>query len=141
LATAYEKFTGFEEGTDFRAWVFRIATFTLLNQNRRWKKEATLPLDEEPVAWEAELERECRYEELLNDPERVLGQLDGELRRAILELTERERVVLLLTAVGGFTCQEAASLLEIPMGSVMGYLARGRAKVRERLACAVRSGA
>lgn len=129
LLTAFRKFGQFD-GRDFRAWIFRIATLTVFGMNRGG--EAASPLTDVPA--EEELAREYAYEEILRDPERLLQNFDDEVRRAVLALTESERASLLLVVVAGFRCREAAEILEIPIGSVMGYLARARGKLRERLA-------
>lgn len=138
LLTAFQKFSDFEEGTDFRAWVFRIATLTVFNLNRRGTDTAPLP-EPEQISAEAELEREYAYDEILREPDRLMGALDDELARALKALPEPERAALLLMSVGAFKCREAADLLGMPIGSVMGYLARARGKLRERLAEYARS--
>jgi RNA polymerase sigma-70 factor (ECF subfamily) len=128
LLTAFRKYGEFD-GADFRAWIFRIATLTAFSVNRG--KETTT---QEDVPIETELEREYAYEDLLRDPDRLLQSFEDELRRAVLGLTGPERAALLLVIVGGFKYREAASILDMPIGSVMGYVARARGKLRERLA-------
>lgn len=128
---AFRKFGAFEEGTDFRAWIFRIATLTVFGMNR--KAGTPLPIPEEVPA-EVELDREYAYDEILRDPDRLLQSFDDDVRRAVLALTEPERAALLLVSVGGFRCREAADILDMPIGSVMGYVGRARGKLRERLA-------
>jgi RNA polymerase sigma-70 factor (ECF subfamily) len=57
-----------------------------------------------------------------------------EVNQALAELTEEHRAVLLLAVVEGFTCQEIADILSIPIGTVMSRLSRARQALRERLA-------
>jgi RNA polymerase sigma-70 factor (ECF subfamily) len=130
LLTAFRKFGDFHTGTDFRAWVFRIATLTAFDMLRR-QTPIVAPAD---VPAEVELEREYAYEEILNDPERVLQSFDDDVRRALLALTEQERAALLLVSVTGCRAREVAEILDMPLGSVMGYVGRARGKLRERLA-------
>lgn len=131
LLTAYRRFSEFQEGTEFRAWVLRIATLTAFETNRKAGAVHALPED---VPAEVELEREYAYEEILREPERMLQTFDQDVRRAVLELTEHERAALLLMTAAGCRGREAAAVLDMPMGSVMGYVARARGKLRERLA-------
>lgn len=136
VLTAFQKFSSFQDGTDFRSWVFRIASFTVFNINR--KSATIIPTDVEQAEIETpieiQLEREQIYDELLQQPERLLQTFDEDVRRAVLTLAEHERAVLLLVTIGEFRCREVADILEMPIGSVMGYLARARAKLREYLA-------
>jgi len=129
--TAFGKFAQFQEGTDFHAWVFRIATLTVFSMNRKTEPSLATP---EEVPAEVEIDREFAYDEILHDPERVLEHFDDEVRRSLLSLPENERAAFLLVIVGGFKYREAAEILEIPIGSVMGYAGRARRKIRERLA-------
>ncbi len=130
MFVAFSKVREFREGTDFKAWIFRIATLTVFGINRNHET----PVASAEIAAEAELEREYAYDELLQDPDRLLQNFDQEVRRAVLELPGPERAALLLVSVAGFKCREAAEALEMPIGSVMGYLARARGRLRERLA-------
>ena len=59
--------------------------------------------------------------------------LDDRLVAALRTLPEQERAVLLLRAISGLAYDEMAAALEIPMGSVMGYLSRARQKMRATL--------
>lgn len=126
----------FAPGTDFRSWIFRIATLTCFNFNRRHQRNdgtTPFPLDEISGGIEQELEREYTYEEILRDPAAILGRLEDEVARACRDLTEKERAILLLKAVGSLTCSEIASVLGVPLGTAQGLLTRARMKMRERL--------
>lgn len=127
--TAFEKFRRFEEGTNFHAWIFTIATHTTFNLNRKQAPRRVPPPDLAET-----LEQEVAVEALLRDPDVVLVHVEGEIRSAVRDLPEAERAALLLVSVGGVSCREAASILEMPIGSVMGYVGRARAKLRARLA-------
>lgn len=135
LMTAFEKYAAFEEGTDFRAWVFRIATLQVFNLNRKHgREEPSIPEGAEPVDPATALEREWTYEEILHDPDRLLDRMEDEVRAAVRRLPPNERAVLLLVSVGGFTSREAAEIMSIPHGSAMGYVGRARGRLREALA-------
>jgi RNA polymerase sigma-70 factor (ECF subfamily) len=131
VAEAYARFDRYTEGTNFRAWMFRFVTFEVFNRNR--KREPLLfggPLDLPAPAPAAE----DALEALVDDPDAVLEHLDDALSGALRQLPAPERAVLLLRAVGEFSCQEIHEVLSIPPGSVMGYLSRARQKLRVWLA-------
>ncbi len=141
LLTAWRRFGEFRPGTNFRAWVFRIAALEARNVNRR---SGFTPLPEEDPPRRATdvvemLEREWDYDGLLADPGAIVARLSGELRGALGGLTPNERSVLLLRAVGDLAYREIAESLGMPLGSVMGFLSRARRKVRERLTEAARA--
>lgn len=136
LATACEKFSQFEAGTNFAAWIFRISTHVIFNANRRMAKERErfVSHDDEQLDIIAELQREYAYDELLRNPERVLAHVGDEMHGALMTLTPPERSVFLLKIIGDLSCREIAEILQMPTGSVMGYLARARGKLRSHLA-------
>lgn len=134
LLTALKKHHEFEPGTDFRAWIYRIATLTCFGFNRRRKRERPAESAPEPaVTLEEELEREYTYEEILRDPTGILENFEDHVRRACLELNDNERAILLLKTVGGLTCAEIARTMDVPLGTAQGLLTRARMKVREKL--------
>lgn len=135
LTTAFEKFDQFESGTDFRSWMFRICTHVVFNFNRRSarERERFVSYDDEVLDIVAELQREYAYDELLRNPDRVLAHVGDEMHSALLALAPPERSVFLLKMIGELSCREIAETLQMPMGSVMGYLARARGKLRTHL--------
>ncbi len=135
MLTAYRRFSDFQPGSNFRAWMFRIATYDVFNFNRRSDRErrTLVPLSEEDSAVEA-LEEEIHYEELLRNPAALDRILSSELVTALSRLAPNEREVLLLRILGGFSTRETARILDMPAGSVMGFLGRARRKLRLALA-------
>ena len=118
---ALRGFASFEQGTNFRAWMFRILRNTFLTSRTGLK--STVPLDDEeslaiPIAAET--------------PESILlGNLDQQqLRDAIAELPVAYREVLLLCDVEEMSYKEIAEALAIPIGTVMSRISRARAALR-----------
>lgn len=142
LLTAWRRFDDFRPGTNFRAWVFRIAALQALNLNRRTLRDARTEVEPPPPSPDVVdmLERECDYDALLAAPDAVLHRFSGEIRGALERLTPNERAVLLLRAVGDLAYREIAETLAMPMGSVMGFLSRARRRMREALAAAAHAG-
>ncbi len=134
---AIRAFPRFQPGTRFKAWLFRVATHTLYNFNRKGQPR---PLQKDPTALaavsdpEIELRLEDTYASILTDSDRLVGSLDRGLRRAVALLNDTERTVFLLRALGDLKYREIADILGLPLGSVMGTLGRARAKLRRALA-------
>ncbi|MEJ7593413.1 MAG: sigma-70 family RNA polymerase sigma factor [Planctomycetaceae bacterium] len=133
IANAFRDFDKYSEGTNFRAWMFRYVTLETLNRNRAVSR---LPgrLDEQHLSQADTLDIESfRMETLLDDPEAVLDHCDTVVAQSVGELTEQERKILLLRAVGDFKYREIAEIMDIPMGTVMGLLSRARTQLRTKL--------
>ena len=120
MLSAWRAFDQFERGTVCKAWLFRI----LLNlSSKRIQKLVAVPptvsLDV-PNAIE------------LADPHPAHSAVD--MLTALNQLSDEHRAVLLLQVVEGFTCHEAAEILNLPIGTVMSRLSRAKAALRSILA-------
>jgi RNA polymerase sigma-70 factor (ECF subfamily) len=130
---AYRGFGSFEEGTNLRAWLYRILTNAYINTYRKRQREPqTISADETPEWYLydqlAEAGREPSAEA------EVLDSLpDQQVQDALAELPEQFRMAVLLADVEGFSYKEIAEILEIPIGTVMSRLHRGRRALEKRL--------
>lgn len=125
----------FTPGTNLRAWLFRILTNTFINSYRRRSSQPELAiLDEvdEPSLYRRMAQ--TRPASTAHDPEAELMDrtLDGEVKAALEELPEKFRTVVLLD-VEGFSYKEIAAMLDVPIGTVMSRLHRGRRTLQKRL--------
>lgn len=136
MMRAFRDFGLFEEGTAFRAWIFRYVHLCVLEANRRSRTRRQEVLKVEPaVEGEGLPEPDDELSQwLLHTPDGVLDQCEQTLRGAIVRLSDLERGVLLLRALGEFRYREIADILGIPMGTVMSALSRARWRVRQHLA-------
>jgi RNA polymerase sigma-70 factor, ECF subfamily len=133
VLTAYENRHKFKEGTNFRAWMYRILTNKCFVANRETGR-AFDPLERaENVAF-ANMDERPDYKEVLKNPDTFLEQCGDEVYRSFRRLSTAERSCLLLRVVERFSYQEIAEILEMPVGTVMTHLSRGRAKLRTELA-------
>jgi RNA polymerase sigma-70 factor, ECF subfamily len=125
----------FTPGTNLKAWLFRILTNTFINQYRRKAaRPDTTELDD--------VEESILYRHMRNvspgsaspDPEAELidNTLSSEVKDALEALPEKFRTTLLLD-VEGFSYKEIAEVLDIPIGTVMSRLHRGRKFLQKRL--------
>lgn len=120
---AWRSFHRFEPGTNCRAWLYKILLFTFSAQNRRRARQPLLvDLD---AAGETALSVDVRTP----DPLTVEA-----VRAAFDQLPEHFRTLLVLVDVEGLSYREAAAALDIPIGTVMSRLSRGRGLLRLALA-------
>jgi RNA polymerase sigma-70 factor (ECF subfamily) len=136
VLAAFQRFDRFQAGTNFKAWIFRFLVNTLLNENRRFRKELDT-VDGTEVGETAP----ARGEEdsgsswsVLSEPDKLMEQLSDPLKKALDGLSTPERMVFLLSVIENFRHKEISDLLGIPEGTAMSHLFRGKAKLREKLA-------
>ncbi|MDD2819341.1 MAG: sigma-70 family RNA polymerase sigma factor [Candidatus Nanopelagicales bacterium] len=129
---AFAAFDSFTEGTNLKAWLFRILTNTYINQYRK-KQRAPLQTSADELT-----------DSQLNDVGENLGMrsaeaeamarlADGEIVDAMAALPDDFRMAVYLVDVEGFSYKEAAEIMETPVGTVMSRLSRGRKQLRELL--------
>ncbi|MGH8994368.1 MAG: sigma-70 family RNA polymerase sigma factor [Acidimicrobiia bacterium] len=133
---AYRAFNTFQEGTNLKAWLYRILTNTFINQYRAAKRRPEqsdiedvedLYLYRRLGGLEAAMAgRSPEAEVLENIP-------DVEVKEALESLPEQFRMAVLLADVEGFAYKEIAEILDIPIGTVMSRLHRGRKQLQKRL--------
>lgn len=130
---AYRAFVGFEEGTNLRAWLFRIMTNAYINLYR--KKQRQVKEQEYGEIEDLFLYRRLRW----FDTDAVAESAESEMmalfpedavREALDELPEEYRVPVLLADVQGFSYKEIAEMLDIKIGTVMSRLHRGRTRLQ-----------
>ena len=130
---AFRGFSGFAEGTNLRAWMYRILTNTFINAYRKKQREPVTVQDEEIEDW-------YLYDRLgasgvgSSAEAEVLQRIpDEDVQRALEELPEGFRMAVLLADVEGFAYKEIAEILDVPIGTVMSRLHRGRKALQKAL--------
>ena len=119
---AWKSFNQFELGTNCRAWLFKILFHTLHHYRRKWLNVRMVQESEEI------LENAASSSPPL--PEHIT---DEEMLAALAEIAQDFRAVVLLIDVEEFSYKEAAGILNVPIGTVMSRLSRGRRLLREKL--------
>ena len=125
----------FTPGTNLKAWLFRILTNTFINEYRRKaSRPETTELDDVDESILYRHMREVSPGSSSPDPEAEVidNALSSEVKEALEALPEKFRTTLLLD-VEGFSYKEIAEMLEIPIGTVMSRLHRGRKILQRRL--------
>ena len=131
---AYRAYDTFKAGTNLKAWLYRILTNTYIN---RYRKAQRRPTEVEL----GELQDLYLYRRLgeesgasLSAEEEVLDRfVDADVKQALESLPEHFRMPVLLADVEGFSYKEIAEMLEIPIGTVMSRLHRGRKALQKKL--------
>jgi|SRR5215468_3399957 len=118
---AWRSFDRFEPGTNLRAWLYKIMFNTRHSQRRR--RRLQLVQFEETVA-----------ETIAYDPPTPQGLIDEEVLAELEKLPRDYQIPVVLVDVEGFTYRELAEALNIPIGTVMSRLHRGRKLLRMGLA-------
>jgi RNA polymerase sigma-70 factor (ECF subfamily) len=133
---AYRGFGGFEQGTNLKAWIYRILTNTYINMYRAKKRRFDeTELDE---AEDLYLYRRLGGLEAVAAGRSAEDELmdwftDAEVKSAVEALPEQFRMAVLLADVEGFAYKEIAEILDIPIGTVMSRLHRGRKALQKEL--------
>ncbi|NOZ78711.1 MAG: sigma-70 family RNA polymerase sigma factor [Acidobacteria bacterium] len=129
---AFKNYESFSEGTNLKAWLFRIMKNTFINIYRRKKVQPyQVNLDDVREGLESTLLERIPAG---NPEEEYLGsEMDLEVREALLALPHDYKMVVLLTDLAGFSYKEAAEILSIPVGTVMSRLYRGRRMLERAL--------
>src|SRR2546422_2903732 len=133
-ARAFRSWRSFTPGTNLRAWLLRILTNLNIDRGRRKQRAPDeQPLEEGDYYLYNRLEQNSRDGNL--DEERVVERLSqDDIVSALSAVPHDFRDVVVLVDIGDFTYQDAAQILDIPIGTVMSRLHRGRRILKRELA-------
>jgi RNA polymerase sigma-70 factor, ECF subfamily len=133
---AYRGFGGFREGTNLKAWLYRILTNTFINTYRAKKRRPDqVDLDDVEDFYifrrlggleAADAERTAETEALAALP-------DDEVKQALESIPEQFRMAVILADIEGFSYKEIAEILDVPIGTVMSRIHRGRRQLQKLL--------
>lgn len=136
MLKAYRGFGGFEEGTNLKAWLFRILTNTYINMYRakqRRPEQEALGEGEELFLYRKLGGLEAASAARTTEDFALENLSDGEVKAALDALPEAFRLPVILADVEGFHYKEIAEILDVPIGTVMSRLHRGRKALQKAL--------
>jgi RNA polymerase sigma-70 factor (ECF subfamily) len=131
---AFASFHQFEEGTNLRAWLYRVLTTTFINSYRKGQRQPLIAHNELEDWQIADAQSHTSDQGKSAETQALENLPDSDIKRALQEIPEEFRIVVYLADVEGFSYKEIAEIVGAPAGTVMSRLHRGRKQLRGKLA-------
>lgn len=135
MLRAYRAFDRFEAGTNLKAWLFRILTNAYINVYRKKQREPQKVSSEEVEDFDLYQELKNHDPDFTRSPETIVldSLVDSDIIEALDDLPEQFRLAVVLSDIEDFSYAEMAEIMEVPLGTVMSRLHRGRKALQKRL--------
>jgi RNA polymerase sigma-70 factor, ECF subfamily len=133
-ARAFRSWRSYTPGTNMRAWLLRILTNLNVDRGRRIQRTPQSQPLEESDYYLANKVASAQGEEALEQEQVVERMSQDSIVKALADIQPQFRDVVVLVDIGDFTYADAAQILDIPIGTVMSRLHRGRRALKQKLA-------
>ena len=131
---AFAAFDSFTDGTNLKAWLFRILTNTYINIYRKKQRQPYQSGSDDLTDWQLHEVESHDSRGLRSAEAEALDRLaDADVVEALAKVPEDFRMAVYLADVEGFSYKEIAEIMDTPVGTVMSRLHRGRKLLRELL--------
>jgi RNA polymerase sigma-70 factor (ECF subfamily) len=136
MLKAYRAYDSFTEGTNLKAWLYRILTNTYINKYRKAQRRPTetdLGEIEDLYLYRRMGSEESAEMSRSAEDQLLEGLVESDIKEAVEALPEHFRIPVLLADLEGFSYKEIADILDVPIGTVMSRLHRGRKQLQRML--------
>ena len=133
-ARAFRSWKSFTPGTNLRAWLLRILTNLNVDRGRKIQRTPQMQALEETDYYLANKVASAAGEEALESDDVVERLSQDSIVNALAEIPPQFRDVVVLVDIGDFSYADAAQILDVPIGTVMSRLHRGRRALKQHLA-------
>lgn len=134
MEKAYKGFDSYKPGTNIKAWLFRIMTNAMINNYRKNQRQVLQTDQQDPEDWQMHKASEHTSNGLKSAENEVVDAMtSGEVASALKNLNEDYRTVVYYADVEQIPYKEIADTLNIPIGTVMSRLHRGRKQLKKQL--------
>jgi RNA polymerase sigma-70 factor, ECF subfamily len=129
----FQYFHRFEQGTNFKAWIFKILMNTFINKyHKNMRTPPSVQFDKVEYAIDDALKEEDS-KTILTDNNVFRNMFDDEIVHAIENIPEDYRIAVLLCDIENFSYKEMSKILDVPIGTIMSRISRGRKMLQKSL--------
>ena len=130
---AYQFFNRFEPGTNFKAWIFKILMNTFINRyHKKMRTPQSIQFEKVEYTIEADVLPE-EYHLLMKNKDQFKDLFNDEVISAVEQMPQTYRIAVLLCDLEEFSYKEISDMLDIPIGTVMSRISRGRKFLQKAL--------